>query len=222
MATDTAGKWIIGILIYYVVLFAIVTFISSFVSTYDVSDSSVTYSGGSAGISSVNFGGCEEPRSVYAYSKSCKKLMDIGSVYNNETCSQVSGCSWETETSWFGWGESTVTCTGTINTTAYNGGVSAGTTTFLTGLSTSICDLSNLSTDSHLCQFMGCSWNAQGTDDLLTFKGIGGVGTLIKDIVTLNIQFSSSSQTLNTMLNFIFIVLPLILLIIAGVIFLRG
>jgi len=224
MATDTAGKWIIGIVLYFLCLFSILTFIGNLSSEYDLSDTSVTYSGGSAGLSLDNLGGCDNPRQeVSKYSDSCKDLIDVGSVYDNATCSSFEGCSWtETSALFQFFGSANVTCSGNINLTYYNNNQSFEIYGITGIASQSICDLSNLSTNSQLCEQFGCTWYSSGSQDLLTYSGVSGIWTIIKDIVGLNINFGASSTTLNTLLNFIFIVLPLLLLILAGLIFIRG
>jgi len=222
MGRQHAGMWIIGLLGYFLIISVILTGIAKMDSEYGISTGTVSYTTGSLGKSLNNLGGCDDPRSVNENEPDCKYLIDVGSVYNNATCESFAGCSWVTESSFFLWGESTVTCSGTINQTAYNNGANYTTFNLFGNWADSVCGLYNLSQEKSTCEAFGCTWTAQGTDDYIKVTKIAGIWGIVKDVFTANINFGTSSTNLNTLLNFIFIVLPIVMLIMAIIMFVLG
>ena len=222
MAREKAGMWIMGIIAYFLIISVVLTGLNKMTSEYSTTPEGLTYTTGGLGKSLNNLGGCDDPRLVNENNPECKLLMDIGSVYNNATCDSFNGCEWVTESSFFPWGESTVTCSGTINQTAYNNGENYTTFNLFGNWGDSVCGLYNLSQDKSTCQAFGCTWTSQNSDDYIKVSKIAGIWGIIKDVFTANINFGTSSTSLNTLLNFIFIVLPIVMLIMAIIMFVLG
>lgn len=147
-------------------------------------------------------------------------------------CEDISGCSWDTVTSgfWF-WESSYETCLGNINTSFYN--ISSipyneGAPLSLPGVTTPLievhensrdlsgsfgspCDHPKVITNEFLCtEVFACTWNEEGFEQM---ENVRGFLKSVTDILTLQYNFSTGHPLLNNILKFLFIILPMILLL---------
>ena len=220
MAEDKAIQWIVGFIIYFVFLIVFLAGINEVSAEYSLYDNEVITSTGSAyDFLSVGSSICANPRSVESiyYSEnnpSCEKLMEIGSVYDEESCNSVRGCNWE-EKGYWSWPlfSSTFVCDGYINDTAYNNGVDYSDFTIMTVWTKSVCGLENLSYSENLCETMGCTWYSSGSLPEVTYKKAPAkIWNFIKNIITLRVQFHTGIIIINTLLNLLLIWIPLLIM----------
>ena len=223
MGRSIATKWIIGLLMYFVVLFFFLSMINNLTSEYSLyDDDTITSTGGSYGLNNV--GVCESPREndLSKYDSKCSSLVDIGKIYDNVSCTGYEGCVWE-ETGKFLWifGDSTYGCYENINTTHYNAGVNYTSYNPFGYVTDSVCEMSNLSNEG-MCSAFGCTWYPDNTFEELKYKeATSGVFNVIKNIITLRVTFATTNSGVNAILTFMLIWIPLIILILSGYIMIR-
>jgi len=223
MARNVATKWIIGILIYFVVLFTYLSMINNTIIEYSLYDSNVISStGGSYGFATL--GTCETPREdeLSKYDIKCSSLVDIGKIVDNTSCLSYEGCSWVESGKFLGiFGTATFGCEGRFNTTYYNDGVNFTTINPFGYATDNICTMTNLS-NSGTCSAFGCTWYPDNTFEEMNYKdATTGIFGIIGDIVTLRVNFATSNTAVNGVLTFFLIWIPLIILILSGYIMLR-
>ena len=212
MGRSIATKWIIGLLMYFVVLFFFLSMVNNAITEYSLYDNEViTSSGGGYGLDTLGL--CENPRELDEQDGRCKSLIDIGSVYDNTSCEAISGCSWVTKTTWFGWGESTESCEGYINSTYYNAGVNYTFNPF-GYFNDDVCTMTNVSSSEGLCNLFGCTWYPDNTFQELEYKkATSSLFGVIGSIVTLRLTFGTTNSAVNSILTFMLVWIPLIILL---------
>lgn len=145
------------------------------------------------------------------HSSDCKYTQ--GSVDPN-TCSDIVGCTWENESTFFWLFTTDAHCSGLVNMTEY------------TSVNVSVVDLSgtievdetgksafcSLMENENSCNVMGCTWTDRG--DSLQNLNLKSLATTISELFTYQVDIGLSSG-----MNFIFVTfffwLPFILLLIA-------
>ena len=213
-----------GIIAYFLIISTVLTGLNKMDSEYSITSDGLSYTTGGLGKSANNLGGCDDPREVGTWRNTCKALVELGSIYDNASCSSFVGCTWTADENWFGVPTGDYVCDGYINSTAYNQNTAFDgepISQFL-GWSESACGLLNLSESESLCSKFGCTWTSNTAKDYIKISKIAGTWGIIKDVFTANINFGTSSTSLNTLLNFIFIVLPIVMLIMAIIMFALG
>jgi len=222
MATDQATKWIIGIVIYFVILFSFMSMIAKFSDDYHLEEGGIISSSG-GGYAGYTTGSCKGPRLlrdptgefsdkvIFSNEIRCSRF----GYYLNETeCNYLEGCSWEVATHWFS--PDTEECTGTLNTTYYE---PEDDTTI-------VCNWANQ--DAFSCEYVGCVWSNSTSDAFDTsdtsgfFRGFFRVAETIGNVLTLRFNFSTGSVGANALLTFFLIWIPLAILIMSGYIMVRG
>ena len=107
------------ILIYYIVLFLVVSPFITVTQDYNIQNSITQEGDNLIGGQNFNEGYCHYPQYDGFNSDRCSKLMDDLTVYDNSSCEEISGCSWTEETTFFFWGSGTYSCSGNINESFY-------------------------------------------------------------------------------------------------------
>ena len=230
MARNVATKWIIGIVIYFVILIFFLATANSVVSEFSLyDDDTITYNGG-GGIGYA-LGSCVVPRVlinpytglevwVAAHYIKCSNF----ALYLNSTeCNYLEGCNWDnaTEVPWYlailGLPDTPAGCYGKLNTTYYD----PNDTTTIT------CNWPQ-NVDENTCNYLGCSWvsntgNAFDVADTQTSytKGFFRVAEIIGNVVTLRVTFGTTNILVNALLTFFFIWIPLAILLMSGYIMVR-
>jgi len=222
MVNEKASKWVIGILIYFILLSSVFVLVANFRSEYSITDTDMYNSSG--GNTDLIFAKnlCASPRfdvgslSGNSYFQGLERdlynpryslLVEKGLINNNDTCEIYAGASWEEETFLFFWGTGSFTCKGIINQTFYNDGVSYANSTALGLWDKPVCGLSELQDDEVLCESFGCTYY---TEDL------------IKDVTTLRVEFYTDNSLANGVLTFFLIWIPVIGLLLAIYEMIRG
>jgi hypothetical protein len=160
MGSATAGKWAIGMFIYFAVFLTIVTNAQSI-------DSSVTYSGGIDTVSASRTG-CYAPRYSFNAQGEASELLGgakrtdycqyTQGVNNENICTSLNGCTWTNQTScflFFTCETSIETCEGRLNQTFYD------YTTSSLNYSKGICDIDKAQDNATLCEALGCQYGTQ-------------------------------------------------------------
>jgi hypothetical protein len=152
-------------------------------------------------------------------------------VFGRSECSNIQGCEWNTTTigMWW-WKDEITTCVGTINYTYYDIEVETfplnpyakpivanyefGLTYFKNMLSdnNNICRHPSVINNITNCNLFSCSWVLIENDENVTYKTILNS---VSDIFTFRYDFGFTNDTIKYIMNFIFIILPLLILIIA-------
>lgn len=235
-------KIILGLLIYFIALTSIVT-IASGVSVHYGLDDQYTIDGGSLAFRNLETGFAGDPRFAdiqfsglglnYNFLKrfdtTPQPLLQAGFITDADTCERYAGFSWVEETYLFFFGTGTFTCTGELDTTVYDPSGTWQGPTLLSGKMSKdpICDLPLLSTDKQLALSFGCTWYEAGAFSPMDFdvtsgrQGVVLIWGTIKDIFTLNVDFGITDTFLKVLVNFFVFILPLLLLIIIIVQYVR-
>lgn len=212
MGDIKAGKWAIGVLVYFVLLSFILSLANAISTEYDL-DFITSSSIDELSNGTTTIGTCEDPR-YYVNSggelkeefvgnrKSCASTLG---VYDSDTCSTIQGCTWDNITTGFWWWTSTgaESCIGDINVTYYNNGSGIGTTR--------VCDMYTLSSDEASCNAIGCTWN-DGSAESITYAT---VSSLFVDLFTFDISFGFENDFFNNFIILLLIYVPLIILAVA-------
>ena len=215
VGSGTAGVWILGMLIYFFFLIVIVTNVSNF-------DATITYSGEEILNSSFLETRCETPRytinddgeqvvSGWKNNPSCE--LTFGQ-YNEDLCNALEGCTWENVTSgWWLWESSDYVCNGDVNTTYYNNNETHSGT---------VCSMSSLQNNEDLCFIMGCTYYTEEVASAL--EGLSDINTMFDTIAGL-IVFDADIGVptgFAYLFSFIFFYIPLLVLIMAILMYIRG
>jgi len=151
-------------------------------------------------------------------------------VLSSSTCNDISGCNWTSVTSgfWFWTTTSEPSCIGDINSTTYGIEknnpffgrpriVSHNNTGYWESFTPfddpSVCTHPNVIQNKTLCNMFSCQWELVTADT--SFNSVGSVYSTISEVFTFRYDFGFTNQTLSLLMNFIFIVLPLLLLIVS-------
>lgn len=206
MASDTAGKWLLGLVIYFFIMITIVTYASNM-------NSDVTYSGGTLPTEKETY--CDSPRVMYdqnfdlinnpyVNTKECESTLGI---YSQNACEFINGCIWDNVTTGFLWWTDTiVTCTGDVNTSYYNNGT---TTSRVCNMQ----DADNIS--SGLCSMLGCTPYVESS---IQQGNKQGVFDTIYEMATFQVDVGLP-DAYEYLFSFVFFYLPLIILILAGLMY---
>ena len=234
MGRSIATKWIIGILIYFVILFLFLSMVNTAVSEYSLyDDNTISSTGGSLNINNID--NCGNPRtdatgeSLHSRDSHCRFLVYSGAVYDQTSCEAINGtCAWNEKSDWLDFftlgvlGSTYYTCEGAINITYYNDGEifnGAGfdyvgaTDNFVTNPSTDFCELAYLQDDRGICESWGCTWYPQGIVDDDAETGYRGALAGIWRVLTLRVTFATDNTSLNALFTLIFIWIPLIIML---------
>jgi len=151
-------------------------------------------------------------------------------IFSQTSCESIAGCTWENVTSgwWIFSSTDDATCMGDINASAYgidvndgfigrprvaphnNTGVWATYTPFSDA---SVCTHPNVENNKTLCDLFSCSWTTISAET--GFNSAGDIYSTIGDIFTFRYDFGLSNNGVKFFLNFFFVVLPLLILIIS-------
>lgn len=242
MVIAQSSKWIIAITTYFILLSSLFVVVAGFGDDYELTPQDYINSTGE--ITSFLFSDsvCESPRFGVGsfndnsllgatqrtlYNPRYSLLVKHGLIEDQDSCEQYEGAVWEEETFLWFFGTGTFTCTGSINGTYYNNGVSYSNSTALGVWSKSICGLSDLQTDVRLCEGFGCTYY---TEDVLeniisesgSINGFWSVIKVVKDVATLRVDFYTSNNLVNGLLTFFVIWLPIMGLLFAIYELVRG
>jgi hypothetical protein len=232
MVNEKASKWVIGIVIYFILLSAVFVVVNGFKTEYDLDDDEYINSSG-GGYSGFEILSCSAPRfesgsadgSGWAglerdlYNPRYSLMFKEGLIYDQETCESYEGASWVEDKIFFFWGTGTYTCSGTINQTYYNDGVTYTNFTATGIWANPVCGLSALQESQDLCESFGCTFYTDSDiDDLQAelsssaniVNKFWSVLKTIADILTLKLNFYTGNTYINGLLTFFLIWLPII------------
>lgn len=142
-------------------------------------------------------------------------------VKGKEYCERLEGCYWDNATSgfWFWTTEGEATCLGNVNHTYYNmekyelsNFIKYHNNSNFWNTDTSVCNHPTVIDNSTLCGFFSCTWSEESFDADVSYKGIKGT---VGDIFTFSYDFNEDNPTMKFLLNFLFVVVPLLILLIA-------
>jgi len=237
MVNEKASKWVIGIVVYFILLSSIFVVASSITSEYGLNETSNLSTSGGGSYDFGDLGACDNPRLDVTgawykaevvqkiYNPKYSVLTKAELIEDNETCLSYSGAVWEEKTFLWFFGTGTFTCTGIINQTYYNGGENYSEENYLGLWDKTVCGLSDLQNNRQTCESFGCTYYSGIDADMGVSEnanGVAGVFKSIGDIVSFKILFDTTNTLLNLLLAFFFIWLPLIGLILASYELVRG
>jgi len=220
MDRSTATKWMVGLLIYFVLISIMFLGVNSIGTTKEIG------SNGSSFLSRNLTDGSCLPRGEVRFGRylraNCQDLMVIGDINNENTCGNVTGCSWETVTSWWGFGSTSESCVGTWDIKLYNDGSEKLYSEFYdleydalspiikagVGNRIGYCGLSEFQVDANLCESFGCKYEFQDEGEPTGFRAIS---SFFKDIITMQVNFGFETKIINTILTLMFLTLPLLI-----------
>jgi len=218
MGSARAGKWIIGLLIYFFVFVIIVTSASNM-------DNDISSTGGEFADKETPFNSpyCDGQRTKIIFqSDDSYDIIDnyneddtdcslTTGVVDQDICEYIEGCSWEnvTITHWFSADESSFTCNGTVNTTYYNDDEN------FTGYS--LCEMTGL--DNNLdCSILGCFWYNENTATNLnldsTWSNVNSIASTIGGLFLFRVDLGMPEQA-KTIFIFILFYIPFFILLMA-------
>jgi len=227
VGSATAGRWILGMIIYFFIFITVVTYVSN-------ADSNVSYSGdgfANNGAGVLQTGVCGSPR--YAYNSdgssrevfgSSERITDCWSTQGfieADTCNSIEGCSWEEASSvyclFFKCSDNNTICNGEVNLTEYD---SNETDLIDKG---SLCSISGLQGDKETCEAVGCTYYAELTPELelSLYKSQKTLLSTIADMITFNADIGLPAGY-NYMFSFLFFYLPFFILSMAVFMYARG
>lgn len=149
-----------------------------------------------------------------------------GVIYDENTCTDFEGFSWVTKKSFWFFGEASETCEGFLNLTYYNDGDPFITDFKHSGrfITRSVCELSGLQ-NQQTAELFGCTWYEDNTFNSIssvrsvsTFRNIWNT---LAQVFTFRISFNSEYTVLNGLLAFIFVWMPLSILVFSVIMYLR-
>jgi len=226
MARTVATKWIVGIVVYFIILFAFTYSVGVFSSEYNLEDGGIIGSSGGGLVDTGINETCMNPRQyinpltgeqylLNANDGKCNHLIFI----NSSDCDSLEGCTWVPSAEaplilrLLGFPDYNATCDGTIDKDYYgwNGTMYSRY---------DICELPDLNEST--CANLGCTWNTNDAfDDIGYTNGFFVVAKIIGDIVTFRVNFSTGSAMINAILTFFLIWVPMIILILSGYVMIR-
>ncbi len=243
-AADWAGRVVIGVLVYFFVIFIIYASVSNLAASSVHNNPNISLSttnvagaygiGNSTGLCSdpryfVNSQGIKQQYALSTSSLDCNQLY----AFNQTQCESVPDCSWQVVTEGFWWWQTAnVTCTGNINDTylslgntsyrAYSG-LFLGTyfqreNSFGRWGGVSVCESPRAQEGQDTCESLGCTWtNPQQLNPAQT----PSISNIIKGMFGFNTSLIGVPQTINVIMAFINFMM-IMLLILAGAAYVRG
>ena len=226
MVRSVATKWIIGLVIYFVILFSFMSMIGTFANEYNLEEGGIISSSGGGDIAPEINETCMNPREyvnpitgeqylLNANDKRCEHLIFI----NSTSCDAIEGCSWSPSgvAPWYlaflGFPDYDASCEGDVDIDYY--GYNGSTFSRF-----DICELPDLTED--ICYDLGCTWSTDNAFDEIGYKnGFFVVAKVVGDIITFRLNFSTGSSGINALLTLILIWIPLMIMILSGYIMLR-
>ena len=158
------------------------------------------------------------------------KCEESAGVLSQSSCETITGCAWENVTGgwWFWETTESASCIGDINATSY--GVSQTTPvlgrSYVTGHTntglwakytpfsdSSPCEHPSVLKDIELCSTFSCTWEKVTPET--TFNSVSTIYGTVGDIFTFRYDFGFESTGLTLLVNFLFIILPLLILILS-------
>jgi hypothetical protein len=242
MATNKSSQWIIGIIIYFIMLSTVFGVVSNIQEEFDLD--SQNYINSSGGTSSFGFyeGVCASPRfdatengniiiglsERDVYDPNFNVFVTNGLIYDEETCLAYEGSSWE-ETVYIGFIHTgDYKCSGVINQTYYNYGNNYTDNVDSSSLwNEPVCGLAKLQDSKQLCLDFGCTYytteeaEAQ-LGEVKALSGLWSVGKVAWNVATLRLDFYTDSSLINGLLTFFLIWVEIIALILAIYEMVRG
>lgn len=137
-------------------------------------------------------------------------------VTDNVTCNSIPGCEWEVQSFWFR--EDKATCAGVVD--AAQLGIEVDSSFFGTDIvarhdnsrptkRVSVCDHPEVVLDEDRCDLFGCTWETDPDTDI----GYDNIFNTVTTVFTFNYDFGLENAMLVSILNFLFIGLPMLLLV---------
>lgn len=238
-----AGSYLAGTMFFVIFLYFVI-FILVVDSTANINDvdselNVTDFSGTQGNLYQIGYFGqvCNNPRSEYDPNTAevtesddpdhldCEKSRG---VLRDDICNSIEGCNWENVTTGFWFWETTedATCLGTINASYYG----IDTTTFLDneivashsntdtfndlyGTKKTICNHPNVIRNETLCQTFSCTYDFLQTDTQTT--DLGSIKRTAGDVFTFRHDFDVDNSFMSFVLNFVFVILPILGLLIA-------
>jgi len=160
-------------------------------------------------------------------------------VLSNESCSSLNGCTWESADSWWNpFDDETPTCTGRLDYPSVTNDtqVSQGWRIIiddyenLDGETTNfVCTHPEVIYNETLCSVFSCTWGEFGGINSISVDNVDPnlsmIGTMwhtIKDMFVFRFDFGFKDTSGNAILTFLVFVLPLLALILAIIVLVRG
>jgi len=248
MASETAAKWIAILVIYFFVMSFVVGLITQISPvTVTTAEGSGTYTGcghprtiyEQFSPDPIDIEGSNPMREEYYYGQI--KCGHSAGVLDSSVCGNLTGCTWDDPASWWQtlWGAGGVdTCTGELDYPT----VTNDTTTYLfdtvinnyegggfSGIG-DVCYHPNVLENESLCAVFSCTWAEWGTgiDEIdnidLDIKPslLGNMWRTIKDMFLFRFEYGFTNASGNAILNFLIFYLPLLAIILAIIVMVRG
>ena len=237
-----SGILFIVLVVYFFIFILVVSSSEKISALAETNDTIVTINLGNVEFDAIiGSSFCTDPRYYYNAETGEKKKYNLNEydrlfceesvgILSQDICDDISGCKWENVTSgwWFWKTVEDASCIGNINSTYYgiaqttvvigrprieshnNTGVWAIYTPFS---DPSACQHPNVIRNKTLCDMFSCSWTPVTPDS--SFKSVGNVYSTMSDVFSFRYDFGFANQGLSLFMNFIFIVLPLLILIVS-------
>ena len=224
-----AGLLIVLMLMYFTVFIVIVDSSNSIIAESSTNLSNYDYVNTLEGYNLVGGGYCANPR--YEFNADTGEEKETNSpqylaceltkgVRNRDMCNNIEGCLWDNATTnywlWTTTGEPT--CTGTINASYYGMEKNTLSKTIKIHENTeffgqiSVCNHPDVISNRSSCDDLSCTWTK---DDISNVEpSYKGISSTFKEVFTFSYDFAVENETLKFFLNFLFVGIPLILMII--------
>jgi len=153
-------------------------------------------------------------------------------VFSSSACNSINGCTWTNSTGgfWNWWTGTEVEnlCLGDINASSYGIEIADGFigrprvashdntgswSTYTPFSDPSPCNHPNVQYNKTLCNMFSCSWEKISADTTLT--GAGDIYSTIGQLFTFSYDFGFENQGINYLVTFLFVILPLLILLLA-------
>jgi len=243
MGSETGVKMLINLMIYFLCITFIFTGVNLISNEFGISDTTIQNNA----LSTTNK--CYSPRSALNPSTTWLVVTQFDSISKSSTdcedldanelqCGDISGCTWQSTTAWFGLQELQY-CSGIISVTDYGVGTQYTELEedYITPSDRDICrdlDLDGVDNEDS-CRLLGCTFTGTASN----LNGVQGINVdtnvvkaapsvlstfigIVGSMFTLNLDFGFESDFANVILNVFLVLLPLLMVIGAIIIIIRG
>ena len=224
MGQFDAGKTILWLAVYFIILILGLFIVETVASEYNLAYS-VTSNANESSLLAFNsqFGVCEEPRIVIdsdtkeesqisLFNQNSDACQDTIGNYNENQCSSISGCTWVNVTPFWWWQNTDVQeCSGTVNLTSLG---LAGVELNVYGevdIQAEINDILDTPTRQIACETLGYTWSDEQTEQEVS---IGTITSITGSLFSYQASFTDNFL-LDLLLTTLLFYLPFLIFLVA-------